>query len=288
MTDLTDTIKKILPFFAILLLAAVFSIYVSGKEKDIEEKQPIETSLSEIVPYDPVTENDLDTSEDGALPVSPQELKSMGPLKGGAYILSGEYDATVEIDAQDEIVKLILDNADIRTYDGPAVLVRSAAKVIITSKEGTDNTLADCAYYSLKEAYASVFSYADLTFNGSGRLTVSGFLKDAVYTSGSLKVIDTEFKVKAKRCALDSDDGMLLMPAAMTAEAEKTGLKSGIHKKIPKGSIYILGGNNTIVAGNTAVYSGRDLYIASCKVSINAVVSDIQTQGEQYIEEGCL
>ena len=285
--ELADRIKSISLFFIILLIMAVLGAYVTvrtGKEH-IASESP--SDGSGITVFSPVTDNDMNISEQGAIPVS-EELLTNGPLIGGTYLLSGDYGRTVEIDARDEIVHLILDGANVRTYDGPAILVRSAAKVIITAKEGTESTLADCPYYSEKNIYAAVFSYADVTINGNGMLSISGFAKDAVHTKGFFKVLDTDVRLKAKRTAINSDDGMLLMASFITAEAEKTGLKSGIHNRADKGSIYILGGDNTVIAGNTGIYSGRDIYASGCSLSINAVVSDIVTQGEQYIEDGCL
>lgn len=279
-------IKRILPFFIILLIAAFMGIYFIGKAETKITKEPEFITDAESIPVScPVTENDLKVSEEGAVRISENGSENTVTLTGGVYILTGQITDTIEIDAQDEIVYLILDNADVRTFDGPAILVRSAAKVVITAKEGTENVLADCAYHSEKNTEAAVFSHSDITVNGSGKLTITGFLKDAVYTDGIFKAVNTELRVKAKRAAVNADDGMLLMPSKMIAEAEKTGLKSGLHKKTGKGTIYILGGNNTVIAGNTAIVSGRDLYVGDCVLNLNAVVSDIYTEGQQYFLE---
>ncbi len=282
-------IIKILPFFLILLAVACMGVFfVSKAETEINKEPELITGRDDVPVLYPVTENDLDISEDGAVPVTDENASGMGALTDGTYILTGQINKSIEIDAHDETVHLILDNADIRTYDGPAIHVRSAAKVVITAKEGTDNTLADCAYRSEKETVGAIYSRSDITVNGTGKLTVSGYLKDAVCTSGFFKVLDTELHLKAKRCAINADDGMLLEPSVMIAESEKTGLKTGVHNKTEKGTVYILGGNNTVIAGNTAVSSGRDLYVCDCTLTINAVVAGIYTEGRQYIMDGCL
>lgn len=276
-------IRKVLPFFIILVIAALTGIYTTGKAETegTTEKKAV-TGVEDIPVICPVTGNDLKISGDGGVIISEDGSGNTGILPGGTYILTGRISNTVEIDAHDEIVYLILDNADIRTNDGPAIHVRSAAKVVITAREGTDNALADCAYHSETDTDAAVYSHSDVTLNGTGRLTISGFSKDAVYTAGFLKVLDTDLRVKAKRYAINADDGMLLMPSVMIAEAEKTGLKSGLHNKTEKGTVYILGGDNMIIAGNTAISSGRDLYVGDCNLTLNAVVADIYTEGQQY------
>ncbi len=281
-------IKAVLPFFLILCFcSAVFAYAFRGGEALLTDEtgNPVPPEASSI--YEP-TDWDLNISEEGGAVLTEEVLKEAGFVTGGVFVLSGRYDETIVVDAGDEITHLILDNADVRTNEGPAIFVRSAAKLVITAKEGTENVLADCAYYAHKERDAAVFSYADLTVNGSGRLSITGFLKDAVYTAGVFKVFDTELGLKAKKNALHADDGMLLKPSSMTAEAEKDGLKTGIHKREDKGNICILGGEVRIVSGNTAIRSGRDLYVSSCHLNLSAVVSDIETTGSRFIEEGCL
>lgn len=283
-----DLIKKILPFFVILLAAALAGGMFAGKNTEKAASETVALTGSENMDiYNPVTGNDLDTGEEGAEPLT-REAAEAETLQGGKYLLSGDYNGTIEIDAHDEIVHLILDNANIRANDGPALYVRSAAKVVLTARDGSENTLSDSGYHSVQDLKAALFAYSDVTINGSGRLNISGFYKDAVHTSGFFKVLDTEIGLKAKRTAIDADDGMLLMPSKMTAEAEKTGLKSGIHNKTDKGCIYILGGENAVIAGNTAILSGKDLYVSGCSLSISAVISDMEVEGVSYIEEGCL
>lgn len=281
--------KILLPvFWVILLVMTVIVGFAQGKkagETVLFDTQARAADLTGL--YEP-GETDLNDSEEGAIPLSDEELASSGALSEGTYILSGDYNNTIEIDAHDRIVRLILDNADVRTNEGPAIFVRSAAKLVITAKEGTQNVLADCAFYTEKNVNAAVFSYSDVTVNGTGELQITGFLKDAVNTRGVFKGLDAVLRIKAKRNAINADDGMLLKLSEMTAEAEKDGLKTGIHKRISKGNIYILGGLNRIIAGNTAIISGRDLFASSCSLSINAVVNGIETAGGSYIDEGVL
>ncbi|MCR4656872.1 MAG: carbohydrate-binding domain-containing protein [Lachnospiraceae bacterium] len=281
--------KIIFPvFWVILLVMTVIVGFAQGKKAEETVLINTQAQAADLMGLYEPGETDLNDSEEGAVTLSEEDLLSGGALSEGAYILSGDYHNTIEVDAGDRIVHLILDNADIRTNEGPAVLVRSAAKLVITAKEGTQNVLADCAFYTEKNVNAAVFSYSDVTINGTGELQITGFLKDAVNTKGVFKGLDTILRIKAKRNAINADDGMLLKLSGMTAEAEKDGLKTGIHKRISKGNIYILSGENRIIAGNTAILSGRDLFASSCSLSINAVVNGIETGGGSYIDEGVL
>ncbi|HAG69803.1 MAG TPA: hypothetical protein DCL38_07510, partial [Lachnospiraceae bacterium] len=147
--------KGVALFFVIMLVLAVAGAYAAGGAEEAPAVIGSPSGAYDINAYSPVTDNDTLVSEEGAIPAS-EELLEAGPLGGGTYLFSGDYGRTVVIDAHDEIVHLILDGANIRTYDGPAILVRSAAKVIITAKEGTESSLADCAYYSERNIYAAI------------------------------------------------------------------------------------------------------------------------------------
>ncbi len=285
-----DQIRKILPFFLGLLLLTVPVMYALGQQKSAETPALPETDQGIMLfeaYYEP-TEEDTDTDESDAVLLTEEMLEEEGELSEGTYLLKGTYHKTIVIDAHDKITHLILDQADIRTNDGPGLFVRSAAKVVITVKEGTENAISDCAYYSDKTIPAAIFSYADLSLNGTGSLTVTGFMKDAIYTGGVFKAFDGTLRLKAKRNALHADDGMLLRLSSLSAEAERDGLKTGVHRRTGKGVIFIAGGENKIIAGNTAILSGKDLYVTTCRLSLNAVVSDTEIAGVKYIEEGCL
>ena len=48
--------------------------------------------------------------------------------KPGAYLLNGEHEGQIQIDVQDQIVHLILEDVNLKSYNGPAIYVKSAAK----------------------------------------------------------------------------------------------------------------------------------------------------------------
>ena len=270
------TVMAVLPYFAILLIAAVIIYVLFGTGNKVSDDD-----LSGNAEFD-ITELPSEYLLTG------DDIKEADPSSDDTVVLSGDYSETVVIDAKDRIVHLLLDNANISTNDGPAVYIRSAAKVVMTVKDGTENTLSDSAYYSDQDLSAAVLSDADLTINGKGTLNISGFRKDAVRTDRVLKIVDTTVRIKAKRDAIDADDGMLLMAGRLVAEAERDALTSDRHKKESKGNIYILGGSNELIAGKTGIRSGADLYISSCTVSIKSVIKDIDTVGSRFIGEGCL
>ena len=281
------TFLTILPAFAILLCIAVIAYAAykdSGPDKNDANVTTVDAVDPEAVPAAyTLTDDDLLTDFPSAGKFAGSDV-----IIGGDYILSGDYRDTVVIDAGDRVVHLVLDNANILSNDGPAIYVKSASKVVITAVEGTENTIADCSYHSDTDLSSAIYSDSDITINGKGTIKITGFFKDAIATDRVFKAIDATLRIKAKRDAVSADDGMLLRCSLLVAEAERNDLKSDSHKQSEKGNIYILGGDNDLIAGNIGILGGSDLYVSDCKLSMGCVVGDIDVQGMQYIGEGCL
>ena len=97
----------------------------------------------------------------------------------GTYIVSGSLDNGQLIVNAGELdkIKIVLEGANIHCDNNAPISIKQADKVFITLAEGTQNTVSDGSSYELSEdestVDAAIFSKADVTFNGSGSLTVN-------------------------------------------------------------------------------------------------------------------
>lgn len=209
--------------------------------------------------------------------------------ESGEYTLTGKQTGQIRIDVQDEMVHLILDNAELHSLHGPAVYVKSAAKVVITVPEGSSSVVEDTAYYDgYTEEEACIYSEDDLTFNGSGTLRVNGYGKDAVRTKDTLKILDTELLVQSKGMGLRGNDGVVIKDAVLDVQCEGNGIYTKKKDKENKGFIDITGGTVNIIAGKYGMDAAGDVHIRESSVSLFGVVQNIACSGTQYIQEGCL
>lgn len=209
--------------------------------------------------------------------------------EAGDYVLSGKGENTVCIDAQDQMVHLFLDNIDLQTVSGPAINVISASKVIITINSDTENTIADSAYYAnTEEANAAIYSTCDLTINGTGMLNVFGYNKDAIHTKDLCKILDGVLKISAKRSGVRGNDGIMLSPEILYIESETYGLQTTKADQDSRGVIEISKGITSILAGRYAIQAASDVYVRNCELSMNSVITNINTEGDMYIEEGIM
>jgi len=208
--------------------------------------------------------------------------------EAGDYILRGQTESTVTIDAQEQPVHLILEGVDIRSSGGPAIHVVSAGKVIITLAENTENVIRDSGNYKkYEECNAAIYSAGDITINGNGSLFVYGYYKDAIHTKDLLKIIGGDIYIQAKRNGLRGNDGMIIKPNILTVESEKTGLQTTNANQAGKGRIDICGGDISITAGEYGMVSVADVHVRECNVSCLSVMTPIKAEGEQFVEEGC-
>ena len=100
--------------------------------------------------------------------------------RGGTYSLSGKLEDGQIIVAASEIEKvyLVLNGVDITCSNTSAIYVKEAEKTVISLADNTENYIRDGANYELEDENdkrdAAIYSKDDLTFVGSGNLTVEG------------------------------------------------------------------------------------------------------------------
>ena len=282
--DQKNIIKDILPAFAILaVLSLVGAIFVTGTKVYDKTDDPVMGSYSgaPVAFYDL---SDADRIEDDteAVFLPPDETGMDNALKGGAYLLSGEYRETIYIDADDEIVHLLLDDARISSKDGPAVYVYSAAKVIISARDGSENFINDSPYYSTVSDHAAILSKAGVTVNGKGELKVRGNRGAGIASDGVFRMYDARLEVRSKGNCISADDGVLIRDSSLNIQSEKSGIVTGEHRDENKGIVYILSSSGSITAGNTGIISGNDLCIDGGNVNIKGIIADTRVTGNEY------
>nr|WP_264465273.1 carbohydrate-binding domain-containing protein [Gordonibacter urolithinfaciens] len=186
----------------------------------------------------------------------------------GTYVVSGSLDdgrLVVEV-ADTDKVQVVLNGASIHNEDGPAFYVRQADKCFVTLADGTTNTLTDGTDYVLEdgsdEPYATLFSRADLTLNGSGTLTVTSSYRHAVCSKDDLVITGGTYVVDAVEDALRGRDCVKIADGDFTLTAGGDGIKSNKDTKATKGFVSIDGGTFTIQAGDDGIQAQTYLRIA--------------------------
>lgn len=202
--------------------------------------------------------------------------------RGGTYVISGKAeDCSLVIRVyDDEVVHLILDRTELKTEKGPAVYAEQADKVIITLKEGTENTISDGAEYETATE-ACIFSNCDLTINGSGKLNVYGYFHDAIRSRDRVKVVNANLYVRSQNDGIRGNDGIVCEDSNIWLESRGTGFLTNSEK----GYVIISGGSCKVTAGENAIFADQFVSVKNCDSDLYSVYEAVRCDGNKEIEE---
>lgn len=278
----------------LFLLCAVLAVgclaAFSGSRQVGEEHVAINGGARRYEPVFSATKADVSVDEDEAVFIDLGESAEECRIEaGGAYLLSGELKGRLCIDAEEQIVHLILSDVSISALSGPAILVRSAGKVIITLQEGSENQVKDSGQYpAVAEENACIYSMCDLTINGTGSLSIYGYYKDGIHSRDVVKLLGGQIAIQAKRDGIRGNDGVMMQGGRLDIQSEGTGIRTTKSGRAGKGAIEISGGTLSVIAGEYGVLAVSDLWVCDCGVTVKGITGNLHAQGNMYVQEECL
>ncbi len=259
--------KKIVGISVILILLIIVLIFYFEKTKDNNKKNSLDANnISNVTDIDTNIETnsikDVDFSK-----LSSYDIKLVDTLKitsGGVYNLTGKLEnGQIYIDTKDS-VKLILDNVDITSKNGPAIMVENADQVYIELKSNSVNYLQDTPDYDVDldgEPNATIFSKDDLVLAGDGKLVIDANYKDGIVSKDNLKILDGEYEIDALDDAIRGKDSLVINNGNFLLNASGDGLKATNNNDSNLGYILIEDGNFEIVSNNDGISTESDLVI---------------------------
>jgi hypothetical protein len=194
----------------------------------------------------------------------------------GTYVVTGSLDDGRIRIASDKggTVRLVLKGADITCSTSSPIYVTNSDKTIITLADGTENRVTDGASYQLEnspsdEPNAAIFSKDDLTFNGSGSLTVKANYKDGISTKNDLKITGGNITIDAVNDAIKGKDSIGVKAGTIAVTAGGDGLQASNDTDVQKGFISIEGGTFTIDSGGDALQAQTTLAVSGGEFTIS-------------------
>lgn len=193
--------------------------------------------------------------------------------KEGVYILSGNLEGMIIIDASDsDKVQLVLKGAQIDNGVNAAIYTREADKLFITLAEGTQNRLSSGNYEKLDGSNidGTIFSKCDLTVNGSGSLTVEAGQGNGIVTKDDLVVAGGVITVTAGGHGLEGKDSVRIADGQLSITAGKDGIHSKNNDNQEKGYVYAADGNLVIISDGDGISAGHCLQLDGGNFNIAA------------------
>lgn len=261
----------------------------SEKEVDTEEKNTASdaqeteevvttanvTADGMIDATDMFTERDMtqtaDLSEAEYLEL--KEGEDINISAAGVYVVSGNAsNVTIFVEAGDEDkVQIVLDGASITNETAPAIYVKSADKVFVTTTD-SDNSLEVTGTFEADgdtNLDAVIFSKEDLVLNGLGTLNIAS-TDNAVTSKDTLKVTGGTINISCSGSALEAHDAVEIADGTINVTDSNDGIHAEDSDDDSVGYVYICGGTINITAADDAIHGTTVVQIDDGNITLNA------------------
>ena len=230
-------------------------------ERDLQQ----EADLTNAVTYTVADNQDITISEEGV------------------YVITGTAkECSIIVDADSsEKVQLVLDGVNITNKDTPAIYVKSADKVFVTTTDSTNQLTVTGSFTEDGDTNtdAVIFSKDDLVLNGVGSLTISS-TDNGVAGKDDLKITGGTYTVTSTSDAFEANDSISICGGTININSQKDVLHCENDEDDTVGSVYISGGTINIDAAKNGIRATTTLTVDGGALDIDAAEGLESTQVE--------
>ena len=192
------------------------------------------------------------------------------------YIISGRLDdGMIVVNTKDDAkLQIVLKDAHIHSETSAAFYIAEADKVVITLADGTENTLSNGGTFNAiddSNIDAALFSKQDLSFNGTGQLTVISPVGHGISCKDDLVFTGGSYVIACASHGLDASDSVRIGGStAFSVTAGKDGIHCENSDDTELGFIYIENGTLSLTAEGDAVAAGAWLRLEGGALNLTA------------------
>lgn len=274
--------KIIVILLTICMIGALVALSACGSDSSTDSTQSTKsTSVTGAVTtsVDPSEifserdqEQDADLSDSTAYTVS--DGQNITITAAGTYVITGTAkNATIIVEAdKEDKVQLVLDGVSITNTSAPAIYVKSADKVFVTTEDGTENTLSVTGTFTADgdtNTDAVIFSKDDLVLNGQGTLTISS-TDNGISGKDDIKITGGTINITCTSDAIEANDSIAVSDGVITINSRKDGLHAENDEDDTVGWIYISGGTFNITASSDGIQGTTTVQIDGGAIDITA------------------
>lgn len=213
--------------------------------------------------------------------------------EAGDYVLGGTLtDGSVIINApEDAKPHLILNGAHIASQSAAALYVISADKVFVTLADGSENGVSaagDSAEDDYADVDAAIFARCDISFNGSGSLSVSSAKGHGIVSKDDLVFTGGSYMIQAANRGISGKDSIRIADGSFVVTAGKNCLDSDNDEDSDKGFIYIAGGSFDLSSGNDACHCFGDFDFLAGSMEISAADDGVHSGAALSVSGGSI
>lgn len=246
------------------------------------EETSTEAAVSDSSTSELFSDRDLEQAADlsSAIQMKVASDQDVTLNKEGVYVLSGEAEnVTVVVEAaEDAKVQIVLDGVGITNEDSPAIYVKAADKVFVTSTDSENRMEVSGSYVADGDTNldAVIFSRADMTLNGTGALEMVSNEGNGISSKDDLKITGGAYTIHSAADAIEANDAILIHDGTITIDAGKDALHSENDEDPSLGNIYMEGGTLTITAADDAILGNNLVQIDGGTINIETSEEGIE------------
>ena len=188
------------------------------------------------------------------------------------YLVSGSCPdgmLVVEADKKDKI-RIVLNGLTLTSKTSAALYIKKADKVFVTLAPGSKNTLANGGTFTAIDSNnidGAIFAKDDLTFNGSGSLTVSSEGGHGIVAKDDLIFTGGTYEITASGHGMDVNDSLRTDHASVTICSGKDGIHVDSDDE-SLGYVYVGSGTFAIDAQGDGVSASSFVQIRSGEFAV--------------------
>ncbi len=192
----------------------------------------------------------------------------------GTYRLSGSLsDGKIVVAAgEEDVVRIILDNASITNSTGSAIEVDASNETLLYLEKGTSNSVSDASTYADTAddaANAVIYSMADLTIAGEGSLGVKGNYQDGISSKDGLVLASGDVTVSAADDGIKGKDYVALLGGDVKITADGDGIESTNDTDTDRGWLHQYGGQLSVAAGDDGIKAEQLLTLSGGAATVS-------------------
>lgn len=260
---------------------AVTETDFSGTDEDMFSNRDFKSEYDENESVRITLSNNTATSDSDKVLISGSTITI---IDEGTYILSGELeDGMIIVDAEDtDKLQIVLEGVSINSESSAPIYILGGDKVFITLAPETKNYLSNGGSFEAIDENnidGAVFSKQDLTFNGTGSLTIDSPSGHGVVCKDDLVLTDGNISITALGHGLDVNDSVRTAGGSINIVSGKDGIHVDNSDDATLGYVYISSGDFDITSEGDGISAVA--YIQIIDGDFNIITGGGSVNGEK-------
>lgn len=225
---------------------------------------------------------DLEQSADmtNAIQVALKNGEDITIKDEGVYVFSGDVsNVTIIVEAEEDAkVQIVLDGVSIKNADAPAIYVKTADKVFVTTTDSENDLSVTGTFVADGDINldAVIYSKSDLVLNGVGIINIVSTTANGISAKDELKVTGGTYNLTTEADSIEANDAIVIYSGIINIQSGKDGLHSENEEDTSLGYIYIAGGELTITAADDAIHGTSIVQIDGGTINIESCMEGIE------------